>query len=188
MVPKISASDTFYEEKSLHFCKIENSNQTNDIIFTKKEDMEWCKRISRTYHVIIGKSFGGMGISDRNKWLSLGCAGILTIGRPYTCYEKYGLGFIDLWKKNSKKILSSSSSSDVTCYSTIKSNIACNFKNIILDFSKIEDKNNIRNFNKGFIQIYGVYNQNITHDSNNNIKIPSVIGGIDVINSKLDPN
>ena len=187
LIEIVSANDVaYYEEKSLNFCNTDN-NELNNNVISKKEDIEWCKNTYKTRNIKIGKSFGGMGNKDRNKWLSLGCPGIVTIGRPYTCNEKYGLGFIDLWKKNSKSIFSSSSSSDVTCYSSNKANIVCKFQNIILDFSKIQDKHDTRTFNKGFIQIYGTKNYNDT-TTNNNIKIPLVIDGIDIINSKLNPD
>ena len=141
--------------------------------------LAWCQTMMSTKPIQIGKSFGGMNKVQRDNWLVYDCPGLLTRGRPYSCSEKVGKGWVDLWRTKNFTVVEGDS--EVTCFMATKANVVCRFENIVVDFGKIVQLVKRREFQPGFVSMFGRKN-NV--GSNDSIPIPPSIGGVGIFPSR----
>lgn len=119
----------------------------------QSSSLSWCKAAKSNNNVVIGRSWGSLSKGDKEKWDMNGCNELIKIGRLQSCDEKYGWGFLDSWRNNTKQIVTGISS--VVCARNLKSSSFCRSSYVMLDYGKVGSSGGSRMFNPGFLNTYG---------------------------------
>ena len=91
---------------------------SQELIGSSSDDLSWCQLSRNMYHVIIGRSWGGLPPAKRKEWDTRSCNDLLKLGKLQTCDERYGWSFNKDWLMNMKVIVSGTSS--VKCATNLK--------------------------------------------------------------------
>ena len=111
---------------SLIQCPSDMVRQYDQVPNTSKDgedNLTWCQRMKSKHNVVIGRSWGSLGRSEKLSWDSKKCNELISLGKVQTCAERWGWKWFDNWSK--KKYEAYEGGSNVTCIADVKTTTFC---------------------------------------------------------------
>ena len=176
-----SRIDKTYNKNKLLQCPESTRQQYMHVPGFSNEQLNFCQNAAKTYHVIVGRSWGGLSKDMQNKWNGNNCNQLITVGKFLSCNDTWGWPFLSSWvdKQHVKTYVTNNNNpnlSKVRCGLNSKNSLFCKFVNIRIDYSKSSINGESRSFHKGFFTTYGIQTEryidipgstNIDSSSNN---------------------
>ena len=120
------------------------------IVQNAQENLNWCQTKQKLHNIVVSKTFGSAPRDVVAMWPARQCDELLVNGATATCESKYGLSFINKWRRD---VVNVTQSGKVSCFRSPYGHHMCKLMDVVIDFSRMTTAGRSRSFSSGFLQV-----------------------------------